>query len=209
MKASQNKNKQSTTTPERFYFLVDYNKTKAAIKAKIDMYNHDLELEYLKNPAEFRKNKGLTMKQTYKACTIKSTEETTLFSLIQIYGGWLHRNSYTGLVPEEFRTNNKALCTQKNGHITTRTVQRHLNALMECGLITSKSFRGTRASFGIFLNPDLIHFKPNQAYNFWLTELYKQQLGAIEVNPLAFAFFYFMYLNLFVCLFTPCQIHFA
>lgn len=173
-----------------FFFLLDYKKTKQAIAAQIDDYNKNLELLFERNQDEFRKNRGLRQNQTYKACTIKSCEETTLFALMQIYGGWLHRNSYTGLQPEAFRTNNAAIATQKNNHISTRTAMRHIFALKEAGIITEKIFRGTKASYELKFNPNLIHFKPNSEYNFYLVELYKSMIGQREVKPQAFKLIY-------------------
>jgi len=171
---------------KKYFFLIDYKKTKLAIKEKIDQYNNDLKQLFYKDEAAFRKEKGLTEKQTYKALTIKSSDETTLFSILEIFGGSLHRNSYTNLPPEAFRINNKAVCTQKNNHIHKRTSQRHISKLMQAGLIVEKIFRGTNASFEIVFNQNLVHFKPNSDYNFYLVELYKQMLGTNDVNPKVF-----------------------
>lgn len=169
-----------------FYFLLDYKKTKAAIKTKIDQYNDDLKLFYDANVDEFRKRHKLTPNQTYKACTLKSAEETTMWCILEMFGGYLQNNAITKIMPEAFMINNKAISTKKSSRINVSTSYRHLNRLIECGIITEKIFRGSNTSFEIKLNQNLIHFRPNSDYNFHLADIYRRLLGDRPVKAAYF-----------------------
>lgn len=169
-----------------FYFLLDYKKTKAAIKTKIDQYNKDLQLLFEAGPAEFREKYSLLPNQGYKALTIKSTEETTMWSVLEMFGGYLQSNAIRKLAPDEFRINNQAICTKKSNRIDPSTVYRHIRKLTCAGVIKEKVFRGSNTSFDLKLNENLIHLRPNQEYNFYLMELYKVMMGDAQVKPQAF-----------------------
>lgn len=168
-----------------FFFKLDYRKTKAAAKVMFDEYNQALINHFDTDPADFRKKFGLRANQTHRAVTLKSSDETTLFAMLEIYHGWLAKNSWIKIEPVAFRLNNPAISTQKNNHMSTRTAIRHVNNLVRAGII-EKTFRGSNASYEVKFNQKLINFLPNSEYNFYLAALYKAALGPVEVLPQAF-----------------------
>ena len=169
-------------TGKAYYFFLDYKKTKAAIKAKIHRYNADLLLLWDHNATEFRAKHGLSDTQTYKTLTIKSSEETTMWSILEMFGGYLQTNAICKLAPEEFRINNVALRTKKSDLVNTSTIYRHIRKLLAAGIIKEKIFRGSNTSYELKLNENLIQFRPNTMYNFYLMEVYKTMLGSAEVK---------------------------
>lgn len=169
-----------------FYFLLDYKKTRTAIKEKIDQYNADLQLSFESDKAAFRKKHSLAINQGYKACTVKSPDETTMWCILEMFGAYLQNNMRFKLMPENFRINNMAVCCKKSDRVVSSTVYRHIRRLIAAGVVKEKVFRGTNTSFDLVLNPDLIHLRQNSEYNFYLKALYEGMLGSLKVNPQAF-----------------------
>ena len=89
---------------------------------------------------------------------IRQSVSATAKELIRLYGSALIKANGVEKVDKDnlpsLRTNNVQLA--KLSHSSTRTVQRHIQKLMEAGVITRKVWHGSNASYELWINPDIL-----------------------------------------------------
>ncbi|MDW3194257.1 MAG: winged helix-turn-helix domain-containing protein [Cytophagales bacterium] len=89
---------------------------------------------------------------------IRQSVSATAKELIRLYGSALIKANGIEKVDKDnlpsLRTNNVQLA--KLSHSSTRTVQRHIQKLMEAGVITRKVWHGSNASYELWINPDIL-----------------------------------------------------
>ncbi|WP_271769094.1 hypothetical protein [Aquimarina algiphila] len=92
---------------------------------------------------------------------IRQSMLATAKEVIKIYGVSLVKsNKVTPIDPcnlPSLRTNNMQLAkiTQASG----RTIQRHIDRLLECGILTEKIWHGSHSSYELFINPKILWIK--------------------------------------------------
>ncbi len=110
----------------------------------------------------FRLQRELIAKFNSKAPTLSIAIRPAHQQLIQIltkfYAAWLidveDAHSIDFSRPFLVRTNNVALSNRM--HCAPRSIQNYIQRLTSCGFILSKKFRGTNASFEVYLNPSWV-----------------------------------------------------
>jgi len=89
---------------------------------------------------------------------LKASMIHTAQELLKIYGLCLLKESrLSPITPETLkplRTNNVQMA--KRTQNSTRTIQRHIVRLQEAGIITKKVFHGSRASYELYFNPEVL-----------------------------------------------------
>lgn len=89
---------------------------------------------------------------------VRQAASATAKDIIRIYGlSLVKANSVEELDLENLpplRTNNVQLAKMANA--STRTIQRHIKKLQEAGIITNKNWRGTNASYELWINPKIL-----------------------------------------------------
>ncbi|WP_025663329.1 hypothetical protein [Aquimarina megaterium] len=92
---------------------------------------------------------------------VRQSMLATAKEVIKIYGVSLVKsNKVTPIDPcnlPSLRTNNMQLAkiTQASG----RTIQRHIDRLLECGILTEKIWHGSHSSYELFINPKILWIK--------------------------------------------------
>lgn len=90
--------------------------------------------------------------------TIKSSMLLTAQELIKVYGGFLAKANKGNNIDRDklpsLRTNNLQLSLRTQS--STRTIRRHLKRLQEVGIITHKIFHGSKASFELCINKEIL-----------------------------------------------------
>lgn len=89
---------------------------------------------------------------------VRQSVTATAKELIRIYGVSLLKSNGVGTVDPEnlpsLKTNNVQLA--KLTHSSTRTIARHIKKLLEAGVLTSKIWHGSNASFEVWINPNIL-----------------------------------------------------
>lgn len=89
---------------------------------------------------------------------IRQSMIATAKEVIKIYGVSLVKSNKVAAVDPcnlpSLRTNNMQLATitQASG----RTIQRHIDRLLECGILTEKIWHGSHSSYELFINPKIL-----------------------------------------------------
>ncbi|MFY0689106.1 MAG: hypothetical protein JXQ90_18195 [Cyclobacteriaceae bacterium] len=116
---------------------------------------------------------------------LRQSVVSTAKELIRLYGVSLLKESsidtdLTGDLPS-LKTNNVQLAVLSNS--SARTAQRHINRLLEAGIITKKIWHGSNASYELWINPHILLAKVKKGVN----DLKSQAKNAIEKTALKFS----------------------
>ena len=100
-----------------------------------------------------RYNAGALYSKRLKAGMVHTAQE-----IIKLYSHLLIKKQGVGAIEEEpfgaFRTNSPQLATL--AHSCARTVRRHIVRLLEAGVLVEKLFRGSKADYRLWINPELL-----------------------------------------------------
>ena len=143
------------------HLTIQYTETKKQIAAFISNYNRNLAKEWMEDPKKFLENHH---NKTLNQCKFKACHETSVYAILDMYGTYLKRNRATGITGGVFKLNNAALGTKMNKRCSKVTAWRHISKAIEIGILQDKVFHGSKASFDIALNPQLLVSEYNQEY---------------------------------------------
>lgn len=147
------------------YLKVDFKETRNAISEHISAYNAKI---FETDPVRFKSQK------------IKYAVEMTVFAILEMYAKFLHRNEAVGVKNPVFRMNNQALVTKLKGRISKTTAWRHIKRATECGIFDKALYRfhGSKASFEMGFNPNVLVACYDQSYTLLLTQQAVNKLSA-------------------------------
>ena len=99
---------------------------------------------------------------------VRQSVAATARELIRIYGPALIKANGIGPVDKDnlpsLRTNNVQLAKLNN--CSTRTIHRHINKLLQAGILTKKVWHGTNSSYELWINPKILlvtkHTSPSE-----------------------------------------------
>lgn len=122
------------------YFLLDYEKTKDRLRVHFDAYN-----------AQLKANQP----ELYGKLSLKSAYLATADTLISVFGGFLQDNRILKRNPERpFIVVLQSIGNRKKNHRCT--IYRHLDFLMQAGIVLYKKNLGNHQGVEINLNPKLL-----------------------------------------------------
>ncbi len=122
------------------YFLLDYEKTKDRLRVHFDQYNAHLKM---------------TQPDLYGKLSLKSAYLSTADTLISVFGSFLQDNRIRKRNPTRpFIVVLQAVGNRKKNHRCT--IYRHLDFLLQAGIVLSKKNLGNHQGVELELNPKLL-----------------------------------------------------
>ncbi len=112
----------------------------------------------------------------YRKLSLKSTHMETMKEIIRFYAAYLHKNKIYQLEESRrFWITNTAIAKYKLQHSTT--IYRHIEVLIQAGIIQSKVFHGSNCGLEIELNRKVLAFKKQEeSGRLWIQqELFKEE----------------------------------
>ena len=126
--------------------IIHYATAFNALDHYVDHYNHQTE----------------SLSQKVRQAMILTTREIIkIYSLSLLKANSIAPVDLQNLPP--LRTNNVQLAKKANA--STRTIQRHIARLREANIITAKKWRGSKADYELFINPDILLVTGEKAVN--------------------------------------------
>ncbi len=134
-----------------FYLQLDYKRTFKALEEQIANYN---------------KNAQLIAPHLYKKHCLKSTHFFTMQVIFKMYAKHLINQERMGITSDNpFKTNNVAISKKRGANFNKATVWEHIKRLKLAGIITSKTFHGSRSSYELEFNPECLVAAQNFDYS--------------------------------------------
>lgn len=99
--------------------------------------------------------------QIRQAMILTTREIIKVYSLSLLKANSIAPLDFQNLPP--LRTNNVQLARRANA--STRTIQRHISRLREANIIIAKNWRGSKADYELFINPDILLVTGKKAVN--------------------------------------------
>ena len=109
----------------------------------------------------YNRNTNFLSEQVRQAMILTTREIIKIYSLSLLKANSIGSVDLQNLPP--LRTNNVQLAKKANASI--RTIQRHIARLREANIITAKKWRGSKADYELFINPDILLVTGKQVVN--------------------------------------------